>query len=203
VVVIYVPEIKACEKRSGKLRKFASHFPVPFRLIESPSLTAFARITSGDRWKCSTRASSVCVFDNAINSRSVFIDHPGPVGSRFIATPPAHSTASPVRRQELVESRDDQAEQHHASQYQQTHSLDRPSRKPSSRSISSLASLRSRPIARNASSAYLFEAERNRAHPTTAPRTATSHQTVMTLPASTTSVRPSGFQCSVGGLVQI
>jgi hypothetical protein len=152
VVVIYVPEIKACEKRSGKLRKFASHFPVPFRLIESPSLTAFARITSGDRWKCSTRASSVCVFDNAINSRSVFIDHPGPVGSRFIATPPAHSTASPVRRQELVESRDDQAEQHHASQYQQTHSLDRPSRKPSSRSISSLASLRSRAIARNASS---------------------------------------------------
>jgi hypothetical protein len=40
------------------------------RLIDRPSRFAALRIVAGGRWKCSTRASIMCVFDNAINSRS-------------------------------------------------------------------------------------------------------------------------------------
>jgi hypothetical protein len=47
------------------------------------------------------------------------------------------------------------------------------------------------------------EANRNRVHPTSAPTTAASHHTATALPSSSMSVRPSRFQRSLGGLVQI
>ena len=69
-------------------------------------------------------ASSVCVFDNAISSRSCLINHwpPRRIVLAMMLSPP-HSTASSVRGQYLVESTDNQAEQdqRHASQSQQTH----------------------------------------------------------------------------------
>lgn len=54
----------------GHLSLRSRHFGFAPRLIVSPSLFAALRIVAGGRWSRSAMASSVCVFDNAINSQS-------------------------------------------------------------------------------------------------------------------------------------
>jgi hypothetical protein len=60
-----------------------SHHFLFVRRIERPSLVALLRIALGERWSLTAMASSVCVFDSTINSRSLFMGHPG-LGLRVI-----------------------------------------------------------------------------------------------------------------------